>query len=160
MRKCIKIVLLLWSICWICCFTYAQQWRRADWWSSPTQILENVVGEVNSNNDKIQKTAWDQITDLQWSYPRQYKISNTLDYIRRNIGPYIQRAVYIWFIASTAWLVICWFLLVTWWITKSSWFEKVKWRLVNALLWVFVLSGFYIIIKFMMSVINYFVWKN
>lgn len=156
MKKYIKIMLFLLAMFWVYSFSYAQQWKWTDWWSTPFQVLESVVDEANAWSDKIQRTALDNVSDLEWTFARQYKISNTLDYIRMHISPYIQRAVYIWFVASTAWLIICGFLMVTWWISKSSWFEKVKWRVINALLWVFMLSGFYIVIKFMMSIINYF----
>lgn len=153
-----KIILSLSALIFIFSFSYAQEWKWASRWSSPFQVFENFVWEANNDNYKIQKTALDWVTDLEWSYSREYKISNTLDYIRINIGPYIQWIVYIWFVLSTAWLIICWFLLVTWWITKSSWFDKVKWKIVNALLWVFLLSWFYIVIKLMMWIINTFFW--
>lgn len=159
MRNFAKIILL--SLCSILLysFSYAQQWRWSNWWSTPLQVFETVVGEANSDHDKIQQTAINGVTDLEWSYARQYKISNTIDYLRRHIGPYIQRIVYIWLIASTAGLILCWFLMVTWWIWKSSGFEKVKWRIVSALLWIFMLSWFYIVIKFMMWIINTFFWQ-
>lgn len=157
MKNFIKIIVFCLAILWMYSISYAQQWSRTDNWSSPLQVFENVVGNANNDPDKIQHTALDWVSDLEWNNPRAYKISNTLDYFRIHIGPYIQRAVYIWLIASTLWLIICWFLMVTWGISKSGWFEKVKWRIVNALLWVFMLSGFYLVIKLMMSIINYFV---
>lgn len=150
-----KIFLFFLAILWMFSFSYAQSWKWTNWWSTPFQVFESVVGKANEWSDKIQKTALDGVTDLQWNYARQYKISNTLDFLRKNIGPYIQWAIYVWFIASTAWLIICWFLLVTWWLSKTD--IKIKWRLTNALLWVFMLSGFYIVIKFMISIINTFV---
>lgn len=159
MRNFAKIILL--SLCSILLysFSYAQQWRWSNWWSTPLQVFENVVGAANSGHDKIQQTAINGVTDLQWSYARQYKISNTIDYLRRHIGPYIQWAVYVWLILSTTGLILCWFLMVTWWIWKSSGFEKVKWRVVSALLGIFMLSWFYIVIKFMMWIINTFFWQ-
>jgi len=159
MKRFSKIILLSLSALLLYCFSYAQEWRWSNWWATPLQVFENVVSETNEWHDKIQQTAIDGITDLEWSYSRQFKISNTLDYIRRHIGPYIQRVVYIWLILSTTWLVICGFILVTWWVWKSGWFDKVKWRIVSALLWVFTLSWFYIIIKFMMWIINTFFWE-
>lgn len=139
------------------CFSYAQEWRRGNRWSSPFQVFTNVVGEANSNwSDSIQETLFDGITDLEWSFPREYKITNTLDYVRQHISPLVQWAVYVWFVVSTTWLIICGFLLVTGWISKSSWFEKVKWKIINALLGIFVLSWFYLLIKLMVWLINTF----
>lgn len=135
-------------------FSFAQEWRWWNRWASPIQVFDNVVGRANEWRYNIQETAMDWITDLQWSYDSNYKISNTLDYVRKHISPYIQRAVYIWFVVSTAWLIICGFLLVTWGIWKSSGFDKVKWKIINALLGVFVLSWFYLLIKLMVGLIN------
>ena len=157
MKKFIKIIILFAIVFTSFSYSCAQQWRWWSRWSSPFQVFNSVVGEANAW-EGIQETALDWITDLQGSYPRQYKITNTLDYIRQHISPYIQWAVYVWFIASTAWLIICWFLLVTWWIWKSSGFEKVKWKIVNALLGVFILSWFYLFIKLIVWIINTIFW--
>ena len=159
MKNFTKIILWISSILALFSVSYAQEWKRADWWSSPFQVFENVVWEANEGGDGVQKTAINWVTDLEWWYARQYKISNTLDYLRLHIGPYLQRVVYVAFVLSTAWLIIAWFILVTWWIWKTSTsFEKVKSRIINAMLWVFVASGFYIIIKIMMSIVNTFFW--
>ena len=158
MKNFVKILICLISCTATFALWSAQEWRWWNRWSSPIQVFENVVSKSNEWKNSIQETALDWITDLQWAYGRQYKISNTLDYIRKNISPYIQWAVYVWFVVSTAWLIICGFLLVTWWIWKSSWFDKVKWKIINALLGVFVLSWFYLIIKLIVWIINTFFW--
>jgi len=158
MKNFVKILICLISCTATFALCSAQEWRWWNRWSSPIQVFENVVSKSNEWKNSIQETALDWITDLQWAYGRQYKISNTLDYIRKNISPYIQWAVYVWFVVSTAWLIICGFLLVTWWIWKSSWFDKVKWKIINALLGVFVLSWFYLIIKLIVWIINTFFW--
>ena len=158
MKNFVKILICLISCTATFALCSAQEWRWWNRWSSPIQVFENVVSKSNEWKNSIQETALDWITDLQWAYDRQYKISNTLDYIRKNISPYIQWAVYVWFVVSTAWLIICGFLLVTWWIWKSSWFDKVKWKIINALLGVFVLSWFYLIIKLIVWIINTFFW--
>lgn len=159
MKKFTKILLSLLVFTTIFSFSYAQEWRWTNRWSTPIQVFETFVDKTNDEwRYNVQDTALDWVTDLQWTYPRQYKISNTLDYIRQEIDPYLQRAAYIGLVASTVWLIICWFLLVTWWISKSSWFEKVKWKIFNALIWVFLLSGFYLVIKLFISIINMFFW--
>lgn len=154
MKNFVKIIVFFMTCASLFSFSFAQEWRWWNRWSSPIQVFDNVVGRSNEWHYGIQETALDWITDLQWSFGSNYKISNTLDYIRQNISPYIQRAVYIWFVVSTAWLIICGFLLVTWWISKSSGFDKVKWKIVNALLGVFVLSWFYLIVRIMVGLIN------
>ena len=154
MKNFLKIVALVISVFSVFSFTFAQEWRRWNRWSSPLQVFNHVVWNANSWHDKIQETALDGITDLEWNYGREYKITNTLEYVRKHIAPYIQWAVYIGFVLSTTGLIICWFLLVTGWISKSSGFEKVKWKIINALLGVFVLSGFYLIIKLIIWIIN------
>ena len=159
MKNFMKIVMSFVAFVSIFSAVFAQEWRWWNRWSSPIQVFDNVVGKSNEWHYDIQETALDWITDLEWNYLPQNKISNTLDYLRKHIAPYIQRAVYVWFVVSTTWLIVCWFLLVTWWISKSSWFEKVKWKIINALLGVFVLSGFYLFIKLMVSIINTFFWE-
>mgnify|MGYP007069862401 FL=1 len=159
MKKFTKILLSLLVFTTVFSFSYAQEWKWTNRWSTPMQVFETFVDKTNDEwRYNVQDTALDWVTDLQWIYPRQYKISNTLDYIRQEIDPYLQRAAYIGLVASTAWLIICWFLLVTWWISKSSWFEKVKWKIFNALIWVFLLSGFYLVVKLFISIINMFFW--
>ncbi len=159
MKKFTKILLSLLVFTTVFSFSYAQEWKWTNRWSTPMQVFETFVDKTNDEwRYNVQDTALDWVTDLQWIYPRQYKISNTLDYIRQEIDPYLQRAAYIGLVASTTWLIICWFLLVTWWISKSSWFEKVKWKIFNALIWVFLLSGFYLVVKLFISIINMFFW--
>ena len=161
MKQFTKIVLSLFALCALFSFSYAQEWKRTNRWSTPMQVFETFVDEANDEGRySIQETALDGVTDLQWVYPRQYKISNTLDYIRQEIDPFLQRAAYIGLVASTAGLIICWFLMVTWWIGKSSWFEKVKSKIFNALIGVFLLSGFYLVVKLFISIINMFFWGH
>lgn len=158
MKNFVKILVYLLSCTAIFALCSAQEWRWWNRWSSPIQVFDNVVGKSNEWHYGIQETALDWMTDLEWNYGWQYKITNTLDYIRRHIAPYLQRAVYVWFVVSTAWLIICGFLLVTWWLWKSSWFDKVKWKIVNALLGVFILSWFYLLVKLIVWIINTFFW--
>ena len=159
MNKFVKIMIFFVACIAMLSFSFAQDWRWWNYWATPFQVFENVVQEANGWRYDIQETFLDDVSDLEWSYSSNYKITNTLDSLRKNVSPLIQWAVYVWFVISTAWLIICWFLLVTWWISKSSWFEKVKWRIINALLSVFVLSWFYLIIKLAVWVINTFFWE-
>ena len=69
---------------------------RGKYGSDPILILDRVVSEANEDV-KIQQTALDGVTDTQSAYTssNQYKITNTLDWLRKNINPYLQWAVYI-----------------------------------------------------------------
>ena len=76
MKQFTKIVLSLFALCALFSFSYAQEWKRTNRWSTPMQVFETFVDEANDEGRySIQETALDGVTDLQWVYPRQYKIS-------------------------------------------------------------------------------------
>ncbi len=155
MIKRLKIIIL--SIIMISAVTglsLAQHDSRGDRGSDPMMIFEQMVDEANSDGYAIQETALDGVTDLEWPYARKYKISNTLDYIRKNMDPYLQRAVYAWLVLATIALIYAWFLLVTNGIHKQWDWTKVKTNITHALLGVFLLSGFYFIIKVIVALIT------
>ena len=153
MKNFMKIMIFLIGCLAVFWVSFAQQWRWADRWSTPFQVFENVVGWANAW-DKIQETYLDTISDA-WGENPQSKITNTLSTVRGKLGPYIQWAVYVGLVLSTAWLIICGFIMVTGWVT-NTWFDKIKTKVINALLGVFILSGFYVIIKLMVGAINMF----
>lgn len=148
-----KILFLSSILCAFVWFSNAQSNSWAGYWSSPIQVLDSVVDRANITDD-YQRSALDGVTDLQGSFKRSWKLSNTLDYIRQNVWPILQRGVYFWLVLSTIWLIICWLLIVTWWITKVKWLNDVKWKIVNALLAVFFLSWFYVLIDLVVGVTN------
>jgi len=157
MKNFVKIMILLFSCFAAFSFSFAQQWRWSDRWSTPFQVFENVVAWANTW-DKIQETYLDTISD-DWNEAAGFKITNTLISLRQKIGPYIQWAVYIGLVTSVAWLIICGLIMVTGWVSKSGWFEKIKSKVINACLAVLLLSWFYIIIKLIVGVINMLVGK-
>ncbi len=134
--------------------SFAQNDRWGDYWSDPMMIFETMVDEANSDWYAIQETALDWVTDLEWWYSREYKISNTLDYIRKNMDPYLQRVIYAGMVLATISIIYVWFLLVTNSIHKQWDRSKIKNNIVYALLWVFLLSGFYFIIKVIVALIT------
>lgn len=132
----------------------------ASWWtpeSDPFQVLEAVKDKANEDY-KIQETALDQITDETWPYSRQYKIANTLDYIRQNIYPYLQRVVYIWLVAAVILIIYNGFLMVTNWVHNQWDMTKIKKNLVNIVIWVILLTGFYFILRLMVAIITSIFW--
>lgn len=153
MKKIISLVLLF------CLFLlpslgFAQESSsRWKYGSDPTMILDRVVEEANQDY-KIQQTALDGATDLQWGYQSQYKIANTLDRFRNNINPYLQRAVYIWLSVAVILLIYTGLLMVTGSLHKEWDMAKLKSRMIYIVIWVVLLTGFYFIIKLAVSLIN------
>lgn len=134
-------------------FVSAQADSRGKYGTDPIQILDNVVSEANEDY-KIQQTALDKATDKQGAYPSQYKIANTLDRLRNNINPYLQWAVYIGLAGAVILLIYNGFLMVTNGIHKQGDAAKIKKNIMNILIGVVILTGFYFIIKLMVALIN------
>lgn len=137
--------------------SFAQTDSRGKYGSDPIQILDTVVSEANDEY-KIQQTALDQATDTQWAYASPYKIANTLDWFRNNINPYLQWAVYIWLSVAVILLIYNGFLMVTNAIHKEGETAKVKKNIINIVIGVIVLTGFYFIIQLAVSLINSIFW--
>ncbi len=131
--------------------TYADAWFT--YGGNPIRVLDTIVGEANEDV-KIQQTALDNATDKQWGYPSQYKIANTLDWLRNAINPYLQWAVYIWLSVAVILLIYNGFLMVTNALHKSWDINKIKWNMINIVLWVILLTGFYFIIKLIVALIT------
>lgn len=131
--------------------------HAASWWtpeSDPFQVLESVKDTANEKPDsRIQDTALDEIED-RWWYARQYKIANTLDYLRESIYPYLQWIVYIWLVAAVILIIYNWFLMVTNGIHNQWDMAKVKKNLMNIVIWVILLTWFYFIIRLMLAILT------
>lgn len=138
-------------------FSFAQNENRWKYGENPIQILDNVVSEANDEY-KIQQTALDSATDKQWTYASTYKIANTLDWLRNNINPYLQWAVYIGLSIAVILLIYNGFLMVTNSIHKEGETAKIKKNIINIAIGVIVLTWFYFIIKLAVSLINSIFW--
>ncbi|AHB40964.1 hypothetical protein P148_SR1C00001G0154 [candidate division SR1 bacterium RAAC1_SR1_1] len=132
---------------------FAEQQSRGGYGNDPLEVLDRVVGEANKDV-QFQETALDNITDKEGSFQAQYKISNTLDYLRINIAPYLQWAVYIGLVVAVILIVYNGFLMVTHTINKEGDFGKVKARIGYIAVGVLLLTGFYAIIKLVVGLIN------
>jgi len=156
-----KIFLLI--ITFFCIFgiSFAQ---HDSWWdrgSDPLTIFESIVDDANDDQYKIQETALDGISDQQWSYAKEFKITNTLDYVRKNLDPYLQRIVYAGMVLATIALIYIWFMLVTNSVHKQWERSKLKSSFMYVLVGVFLLSWFYFIIKLIVALIaSIFWWTN
>lgn len=147
------------AIFWI---SFAQHWKRWDYWTDPMQIFNTFVDDASDEwNYNIHETALDWVTNYQWRYDSSYKIANTLDYIRNNMDPYIQRAIYAGLVLAVVALIYLWFLLVTGWLHKEWDWSKIKSKVMYVVIGVLLLSGFYFIIKLMVALItSIFGWST
>lgn len=152
-KKILSIGILMSFICLWGVSVFAQRWSWWDYWSDPMLILETVVDNANSDY-KIQETALDGVTDKQWAYPSEYKISNTLEYIRTNIDPYFQWVMFIGLIAATIFLIYSGFMMVTNVLHKEGDWTKVKKNISAIAIGVVLMTGFYFIIKLVVALIT------
>jgi len=153
-----KIILVILALCYMFpLFSFAQNESRGKYGWNPIQILDNVVSDANEDY-KIQQTALDSVNDKQWAYASQYKIANTLDRFRNNINPYLQWAVYIGLSIAVILLIYNGFLMVTNAAHKEGETAKVKKNIINIVIGVVILTGFYFIIKLTVSIINSIFW--
>ncbi len=121
---------------------------------NPMQMLDNFSNKVNQT-DRIQDTAFNDTSNIQWQYASEFKITNTLDNIRVQIAPYIQRTMYIWLSLAVLGIIYNGFLMVTKPIWSDGEIWKVKERLIKISKGVFLLTGFYIIIQLLLATIWY-----
>lgn len=126
------------------------------WWkygSDPMRVLDSVASEANDEY-KIQDTKLDDVSPLQWSYPSQYRLTNTLDAVRKNIWPYLDRAFFIGLAIAVIMVIYNGFLLVTNTIHGEWERWETKKRLINVVIGVIVLTGVYAILKIILSLIG------
>ncbi len=153
-----KLILAIVILCYsLPLLSFAQSDSRSKYGNNPIQILDTVVGEANDEY-KIQQTALDNATDKQWAYASQYKIANTLDRFRNNINPYLQWAVYIGLSVAVILLIYNGLLMVTNAVHKEGEIAKIKKNIINIVIGVVILTGFYFIIKLAVSLINSIFW--
>ncbi len=145
-------LLLLWVWFWST-GDYNRWW---EWWSDPMEILDEVVGASNDwnvNYQKIQDTALDDVSN-NWSYNPEYRITNTLDWIRWNITIYLQWIVFIWLWLATILIIYNGFMLVTHWIHWQWDMAKFKSNMINIAIWVVLLLWFYFLIELILALIT------
>ena len=134
-------------------FTFAQNDSRWKYGANPIQILDTVVSDANDDY-KIQQTALDGATDKQGAYASQYKIANTLDWLRNNINTYLQWMVYIGLSLAVILLIYNGLLMVTNAIHKEWETAKIKKNIINIAIGVIILTWFYFIVKLAVALIN------
>lgn len=130
----------------------AQQNSWGSYGNNPLDILDTVVGEANDQY-KIQETKLNEVSNLEGGFPSQFRIANTLDSIRVKITPYIQWTMFIWLSLAVVLIIYNGLLLVTNSLHGEWEISSVQNRIVNILIWVLVLTGFYFIIQIALSLI-------
>lgn len=122
---------------------------------SPEEIVNTIADKANEDL-KIQDTRFNTINNKQGGYGADYQITNTLEWIRKNIQPYLQWILYIGLTGATILLIWNGFRLVTnsaisWWDMKT-----VKGNIKTLLIGVIIMTSFLAIIKLVMAVMNMF----
>ena len=121
---------------------------------NPMQMLDNFAHDVNEWS-RIQENAFNDTSNIQWQYASEYKIANTLDSIRIQMAPYIQRTMYIGLSLAVLGIIYNGFLMVTNSIHGNGTSEKVKRRIINISIGVWLLTWFYVIIQLLLATISY-----
>ncbi|MDR0650721.1 MAG: hypothetical protein LBG59_04960 [Candidatus Peribacteria bacterium] len=119
--------------------------------------MNTFVDEANKDH-KIQDTALDGVTSKSAGYSGsiKFRITNTLEWLKNNIHPYIQWAVYLGLAIATILLIYNGFLMVTNAVNGGQGeFSKIKSNFLNIGIGVIVLTGFYYLIDIVTAVINF-----
>lgn len=140
-----SIIISFWSL-------FAQNSKRTT--NHPIILIDSVAHSINSW-DRIQDTALNDINPNQGQYASEYRITNAFDAIRIQIAPYIQWTIYIGLSLAVIGIVYNWFLMVTKPAGTDGDTSKVKERLIKIIKGVFLLTGFYVIIQFILAIIGY-----
>ena len=127
--------------------------------NSPVSILDEVNRKANKDySNEVQNTDLDSVTSKAcaelWTDSR-FSISRTLCYLKSSqwIGDYLQYVLYIWLTAATIILIRNGFQLV---VASDKWaqIKTFKKNLINIIIWVVLLTGFYYLIDIFVSVVN------
>ncbi len=136
-----KILFVLLSFCLI--FFWTSNVLASSWGTdNPNKIIDWL------KDSKIQSTA------LSWVWWKQHQwIETTLTKIKWDSTGYIQWLWFIWLSIALI-LIIYNGMLLLWNFTWEDKLSKVKKRFLSLILWVIVLTSWYIIIKLVMSLIS------
>jgi len=149
-----KLLKIIWLITFISILSWTVYAQKDSWWkygSDPISILNEVASDANSDRAyAVQDTQLDGVKAWPW----RYRIYNTLQWIRRNISPYIQRAVYVWLTTAVILIIFNWLRMVTTGIHDAWKFEDIKKNIINICIWILLLTGFYVIFKLIIAAIN------
>jgi hypothetical protein len=125
--------------------------------NSPVDLL-NAFNDVTNAEHRIQETALDGVTSQSAGYSGniKFRITNTLEYLKNNIHPYIQWIVYLGLALATILLIYNGFLMVTNVVNGGQGeLSKIKGNFINIGIGVIVLTGFYYLIDIITAIINF-----
>ncbi len=144
------IVVTILSVAWVNASTSS----RGNYGTSPTEVLDRVVGEANIET-RIQDTQLDRISGIRdWQFASKYQIANTLDSIRVQIAPYLQWFMFIGLSIATVMIIITGFQLVTS-VQSGSDTKKASARIKNIAIGIIIMTWFYVITRLFMSLVAY-----
>lgn len=123
--------------------------RKTYSWTTAENVLDRVVDNSKTN---IIESKFDNVIN-KGTFGQDKKISGTLDSIRDNISFYLNWVLFLGLTGATILIVYNGFLLVFTPVAGDQ-LEKVKKRLLNIVVGVVVMTGFYFIIKISLSVMN------
>ena len=128
-RKIILLISIVVSVTNIC---FSGQWE-----STPDAIVESMKSDVQKT--KVNDTLWQWVTD-------------TLSNLKNNSADYLQWMAYIGLWIALLLIIYNWMVLIlNLWDESKLW--AVKKRLISITVWVVVVTGSYLIIKLVVSLI-------
>ncbi|MDR0607386.1 MAG: hypothetical protein LBG52_03350 [Candidatus Peribacteria bacterium] len=125
--------------------------------SDPIGLLDAVVDKANEEH-RIQETKLDRVGEGNgggFSGNPQYRLTNTLEYLKNNIDPYLQRIVFIGLAIATILLIYNGFIMTTNVLHGKGELSKVKDNFIWIGIGVVILTGFYYLIDIVVAVINF-----
>ena len=125
-----------------------RNWINTNW--TPDDLVKSIHTIANKDF-QIQQTKFDNIAIGK----TKYKITGTLDYIRRNIYPYIQWTIFIGLTMGAIMLIWNGLKLVTQSVSGDK-VAEIKKDIQSVLIGIVVLSSFLAIIKLTLAVLNIF----
>ncbi len=133
----ISTIMILWILSLNFSFWASRKW-------SPKDIVDSVNKEANKWGSWVQNTQLNNINGNG--------VKETLTSLKDQLAPYIQWAVVIGLSIAVIAIIFNGLMLVTWSI-KDSQVGKVKTRMIRLTIWILVLTGFYFIIRVLLSII-------
>jgi hypothetical protein len=86
-------------------------------------------------------------------------LTKTFCSIKLAIKWYLQYIIYIWLAWATIFIIRNWFRIVTS-TDREAQMKKFKTNMINLIIWVILLTSFYIILDVFVSVVNFIAWDN
>ncbi len=131
----------------------------------PSDLLKMVHHKANDDNGtRVQVTPVNNVTsnvsycDISITDPR-FTLTKTFCSIKLAIKWYLQYIIYIWLAWAKIFIIRNWFRIVTS-TDREAQMKKFKTNMINLIIWVILLTSFYIILDVFVSVVNFIAWDN